>query len=64
MATHIIAVYLLMTQGAEDDEYRRSALVHLKVVEAANRDRYAYISNTDLSDLDLYKMVTVEHSAE
>ena len=64
MATHIIAVYLLMTQGAEDDEYRRSALVHLKVVEAANRDKYEYIAGTDQSDIDLYKMVTVEHSAE
>jgi len=64
MATHIIAVYLLMTQGAEDDEYRRSAEVHIKVVEAANRDKYEYIMNTEVADLDNYKMVMVEHPAE
>jgi len=64
MATHIVAVYLLMTQGAEDDDYRRSALVHIKVVEAANRERAEYIAATTPADLDNYKMVTVEHPAE
>jgi hypothetical protein len=59
-----VAVYLLMTQGAEDDEYRRSALVHIKVVEAANRDKYEYIAGTTTADLDNYKMVLVEHPAE
>ncbi|MDR0954518.1 MAG: acyl-CoA dehydrogenase, partial [Rikenellaceae bacterium] len=64
MATHIIAVYLLMTQGAVDDEYRRSAEVHLKVVEAANHNRYDYIMASEVSDLDNFKMVLVEHPAE
>ena len=64
MATHIIAVYLLMVQSTEDEEYRRSAEVHTKVVEAANRDRCLYIMNSELSDLDKYKMIMTEHPAE
>lgn len=57
MAGHIILGYLLMIQAAEDDEYRRSADIYVKAGYAQNKQRYEYVMEATMEDMDVFKMI-------
>ncbi|MCC8089285.1 MAG: acyl-CoA dehydrogenase family protein [Rikenellaceae bacterium] len=57
MAGHIILGYLLMIQAAENDDYRLSAEIYVKNSVAEIEKIYTFIINSDLADMDPFKMI-------
>jgi len=56
MAAHIIMGYLLVLDSQRDNEYRKTAEVYMKIVKTQNKERAAFIENSEIKDLGLYKI--------
>jgi alkylation response protein AidB-like acyl-CoA dehydrogenase len=57
MAGHIIMGYLLVLDTLRNNDYRNSAEIYIKLGKAMNKERASYITNSELKDLGLYKIV-------
>lgn len=56
MAAHIIMGYLLVLDSQRDNQYRKTAEVYIKIVKAQNKERAAFIEDSEIKDLGLYKI--------
>ncbi len=56
MAGNIIMGYLLIINSQRDERFRRSAKLFINLVSSENQEKYDYINNFDLEDLELYKL--------
>ncbi len=56
MAGNIIMGYLLIINSQRDESFKRSAKLFINLVSSENQEKYDYINNFDLEDLELYKL--------
>ncbi len=59
MAGNIIMAYLLLLNGQRDEKFIKSFKVFLNLARSENRERYDYIMNFDINNLELYKIEDV-----
>lgn len=55
MAGNIILTYLLLIDTQRDARFKNNTVVFLKLAQAQNKDKAAYIKNFDLKDLGIFK---------
>ena len=56
MAGNIIMGYLLVLNSQRDDKFSKSAKLYTNLVRSENKEKYDYIKNFDVEDLQLYKL--------
>ena len=56
MAGNIIMGYLLIINSQRDESFKRSAKLFINLVSSENQEKYDYINNFDLEDLESYKL--------
>ncbi len=62
MAGNIIMGYLLIINSQKDERFKRSAKLFINLLSSENQEKYDYINNFDLEDLELYKLKESENS--
>ncbi len=55
MAGNIILSYLLLLDTQRDAKYKNNAFVFLKIAQAENKEKAAYIKNFEMKDLGIFK---------
>ena len=60
MAGNIIMGYLLVLNSQRDQKFFKSAKLFINLIRSENREKYDYIYNFDLDDLELYKLGDLE----
>jgi hypothetical protein len=60
MAGNIIMAYLLVLNSQSDSKFNKSAKLFVNLIKAENKERYDYINNFELEDLELYRVTEVE----
>ncbi|MEN8186760.1 MAG: acyl-CoA dehydrogenase family protein [Bacteroidota bacterium] len=60
MAGNIIMGYLLVIDSQRDEKFCRSARLFINLVSSENQEKYDYINNFDVEDLELYKLKETE----
>ena len=60
MAGNIIMGYLLVLNSQRDQKFLKSAKLFINLVRSENREKYDYINNFELDDLELYKLGDLE----
>jgi len=56
MAGNIIMGYLLLLNSQRNEEFSKSAKLFINLVRSENREKYDYIDNFDIENLELYKL--------
>ena len=56
MAGNIIMGYLLIINSQRDESFKRSTKLFINLVSSENQEKYDYINNFDLEDLESYKL--------
>ena len=56
MAGNIIMGYLLVLDSQRDEKYTRSAKLFIDLAGSENLEKYNYVNNFDLENLELYKL--------
>lgn len=56
MAGNIIMGYLLIIDSQRDETYKRSAKLFIDLAGSQNHEKYNYMDNFDLGNLELYKL--------
>ena len=56
MAGNIIMGYLLILDSQRDDKFSKSAKLFINLVSSENLEKFNYINNFSLENLDLYKL--------
>ena len=56
MAGNIIMSYLLVLNSQRDNKFSKSAKLYTNLVRSENKEKYDYIKNFDVEDLQLYKV--------
>ncbi len=60
MAGNIIMGYLLVLNSQRDEQFCKSAKLFVNLVRSENYEKYDYIYNFEMENLDLYKLVKPE----
>ncbi len=60
MAGNIIMGYLLVLNSQRDQNFHRSAKLFINLARSENREKYEYINNFEVEDLELYKQAELE----
>ena len=60
MAGNIIMGYLLVLNSQRDEKFLKSAKLYVNLVLSENKEKYEYINNFEISDLELYKLSNLE----
>ena len=60
MAGNIIMGYLLVLNSQRDEKFAKSAKLFVNLVKSENKEKFDYIENFDIADLELYKVVEVK----
>jgi len=55
MAGNIIMGYLLILNSERDEKFNRSAKLYTSLIQAENKEKFDYINNFDVQNLNLYK---------
>jgi hypothetical protein len=55
MAGNIIMGYLLVVNSQYDEKFNKSALLFVNLVSSENNEKFDYIDNFDIDNLELYK---------
>ena len=64
MAGNIIMGYLLVLNSQRDQNFLRSAKLFINLARSENREKYDYINNFEVEDLELYKQAELELAQE
>ena len=64
MAGNIIMGYLLVINSQRDQNFHRSAKLFINLARSENREKYEYINNFEVEDLELYKQAKLELAKE
>lgn len=64
MAGNIIMSYLLVLNSQRDEKFLKSAKIFINLARSENRERYDYILNFDIDNLELYKIGDTESDNE
>ena len=64
MAGNIIMGYLLVINSQRDQNFHRSAKLFINLARSENREKYDYINNFEVEDLELYKQAELELAKE
>ena len=56
MAGNIIMSYLLVLNSQRDEKFSKSAKLFINLVRSENKEKFDYIDNFDLENLELYKL--------
>ncbi len=60
MAGNIIMGYLLVINGQRDEKFYKTAKLFINLARSENKERYDYINNFEVDDLELYKLSQFE----
>jgi len=60
MAGNIIMGFLLVLNSQRDQNFHRSAKLFINLARSENREKYEYINNFEVEDLELYKQAELE----
>ncbi|MFK5958586.1 MAG: acyl-CoA dehydrogenase family protein [Lutibacter sp.] len=60
MAGNIIMGYLLVLNSQRDESFTKSAKLYANLAKSENREKFDYITNFDVEDLNLYKIEIAE----
>jgi len=60
MAGNIIMGYLLVVNSQRDEKFVKSAKLYVNLVCSENNEKYDYIDNFEIEDLELYKLTNLE----
>ena len=60
MAGNIIMGYLLVINSQRDEKFVKSAKLFINFGHSENRQKYDFIKNFEISDLELYKLKDIE----
>ena len=60
MAGNIIMGYLLVINGQRDEKFYKTAKLFINLARSENQERFDYINNFEIEDLDLYKLSQFE----
>ncbi len=60
MAGNIIMGYLLVLNSQRDEKFAKSAKLFINLAGSENQERYNYINNFEMEDLELYKLSEFE----
>jgi hypothetical protein len=60
MAGNIIMGYLLVINGQRDEKFYKSAKLFINLARSENQERYDYINNFEIADLELYKLSEIK----
>lgn len=60
MAGNIIMGYLLVINGQRDEKFYKTAKIFINLARSENKERYDYINNFEVDDLELYKLSQFE----
>ena len=55
MAGNIIMGYLLVINSQRDEKFNKSAKLFVNLVSSENNEKFDYIDNFDIDNLDLYR---------
>ncbi len=56
MAGNIIMGYLLLLNSQRDEKFKKSTILFINLANSENLEKYYYLNNFDINDLDLYKV--------
>ena len=56
MAGNIIMGYLLVLNSQRDAKFSKSARLFVNLASSENKEKFSYINNFDIADLELYKL--------
>ena len=56
MAGNIIMGYLLVLNSQRDEKFDKSAKLYVNLVHSENKEKYDYMDNFEIEDLELYKL--------
>jgi len=62
MAGNIIMAYLLILNSQRDAGFSKSAKLYVNLVKSENKEKFDYINNFEVENLELYKLVDTEIS--
>ena len=60
MAGNIIMGYLLVINGQRNEKFYKSAKLFINLARSENQERYDYINNFEIADLELYKLSEIK----
>ena len=60
MAGNIIMGYLLLLNSQRDEKFSKSAKLYVNLVSSENNEKFDYIDNFEIENLELYKLTQVE----
>jgi hypothetical protein len=60
MAGNIIMGYLLVLNSQRDEKFGKSAKLYVNLVSSENNEKFDYIDNFEIENLELYKLTQVE----
>lgn len=60
MAGNIIMGYLLILNSQRDEKFSKSAKLYVNLVKSENKEKFDYINNFEIENLELYKLVDTE----
>ena len=60
MAGNIIMGYLLVINGQRDEKFYKTAKLFINLARSENQERFDYINNFEIEDLELYKLSQFE----
>ncbi len=60
MAGNIIMGYLLVLNGQRESKFMKSAKLFVDLIRSENRERFNYINNFNIDNLELYKLKSSE----
>jgi hypothetical protein len=60
MAGNIIMGYLLLLNSQRDEKFYKSAKLYVNLVSSENHEKFDYINNFEIENLELYKITEVE----
>ncbi|WP_372792962.1 acyl-CoA dehydrogenase family protein [Lutibacter sp.] len=64
MAGNIIMGYLLVLNNQRDAKFTKSAKLYVNLVKSENKEKYDYIANFEVENLELYKVTEAQINVE
>jgi hypothetical protein len=64
MAGNILMGYLMVLNSQKDDKFSKSAKLFVNLVKSENKEKFDYINNFEIADLELYKVVEAKVDVE
>ncbi len=60
MAGNIIMGYLLVLNSQRDEKFTRSAKIFIDLARSENQEKYDYMDNFEVENIELYKLKETE----